>query len=281
MKLSTLIVTADDFGMAREVNEAVEMAHRHGILTCASLMVGGAAAPEAIAMARRISTLKVGLHLVLVEDRPVLPPAAIPDLVDADGLFRRDLIQVGTEMFLRPKVKQQLAAEITAQFEAFHATGLSIDHVNAHKHYHLHPTVASLILDIGPRFGMRALRVPIEPPSTIQSIEPGTARLIPMITAPWSRLLSYRARHSGLQVADQVFGLAWSGAMTNSRLQSVLSRLPEGITEIYAHPATSGGFEGAADGYRYAEELAALVSPETVALVRQAKIRLCGFGDLN
>ena len=39
--MKRLIVTADDFGVAEAVNEAVEQAHRHGILTAASLMVAG------------------------------------------------------------------------------------------------------------------------------------------------------------------------------------------------------------------------------------------------
>ncbi len=37
--MKRLVVTADDFGLSTEVNEAVEQAHREGILTTASLMV--------------------------------------------------------------------------------------------------------------------------------------------------------------------------------------------------------------------------------------------------
>ncbi len=61
-----LIVTADDFGAAVEVNEAIETAHRDGILTATSLMVAAPAAADAVARARRIPSLRVGLHLVLV-----------------------------------------------------------------------------------------------------------------------------------------------------------------------------------------------------------------------
>lgn len=69
-----VIITADDFGAAIEVNEAVEAAHRDGILTAASLMVTGGAAADAVARAKRMPALRVGLHLVLVEGKPVLPP---------------------------------------------------------------------------------------------------------------------------------------------------------------------------------------------------------------
>ncbi|HET8585835.1 MAG TPA: hopanoid biosynthesis-associated protein HpnK, partial [Casimicrobiaceae bacterium] len=139
--MKKLIVTADDFGAAREVNEAVELAHTKGILTAASLMMSGDAVDDAIARARRLPTLRVGLHLVLVDGKPVLPPAAIPALVDRDGRFPRDLVRAGVNLFLRPDARRQLAAEIAAQFDAFAATGLALDHVNAHHHFHLHPSV--------------------------------------------------------------------------------------------------------------------------------------------
>ena len=60
-----LIVTSDDFGAAPEVNEAVERAHREGILTCASLMVAAPAAADAVMRAKTMPKLGVGLHLVL------------------------------------------------------------------------------------------------------------------------------------------------------------------------------------------------------------------------
>ena len=63
--MKRLIVTADDFGMSIEVNEAVEIAHREGILTCASLVVAGDAAGDAIRRAKRMPDLGVGLHLAL------------------------------------------------------------------------------------------------------------------------------------------------------------------------------------------------------------------------
>jgi chitin disaccharide deacetylase len=246
-----LIVTADDFGAAPEVNDAVEIGHRQGVLTAASLMVAAPAAAEAVTLAKALPSLAVGLHLVLVEGRPVLSPADIPDLVDAQGRFRAGMAAAGARMFFLPAVRRQLEAEITAQFETFVATGLPLDHANAHKHFHLHPTIAELILKIGARHGLRAARAPVEP------------RGPPLLTAG-ARLLRRRLRAAGLIVPDQVFGSRHSGAMTGARLTAILAALPPGLTEIYLHPATAGGFDGAAAGYRYAEELAGLTSPEAM-----------------
>ena len=240
------------------MNEGVELAHAQGILTAASLMVTGVATDDAVARARRLPTLRVGLHLVLVDGTPVLPPERIPDLIDGNGRLRCDLARAGMEIFLRPRARAQVAAEIEAQFAAYRATGLPLDHVNAHHHFHLHPTVCSQMLRIGRRYGLSAVRVPREPAQ-----------------------LASRVRRSGLTAPDRVFGLAWSGAMTEERIAGVLQNLPDGLTEIYCHPATSDRFVGAAPGYRYADELAALTAPAVKEACRAAAVRSGGFADFG
>ncbi len=273
-----MILTADDFGAAVEVNEAVERAHRHGVLTAASLMVAGAAAHDAVARARNMASLRVGLHLVLVDGRPILPARAIPDLVDARGFFRNDMARAGAAMFFRPKVRAQLAAEIEAQFEAFAATGLKLDHVNAHKHFHLHPTIAGLMINAARAHGVRGARVPLEPQRPLRQIERHRANAIVALTTPFARALRARFRRAGVVAPDQVFGLAWSGAMTTARLKGLIEHLPDGLSEIYLHPAT-GDYPGSAPGYAYAEELRALTDPGMAALIAGHDIRLGGFCD--
>lgn len=276
--MKRLVVTADDFGAASEVNEAVEIAHTRGILTAASLMVTAPAANEAVSIAKRFPSLRVGLHIVLVEGRPILPPSEIPDLVDSTGQFRTDMAATGAKIFFLPAVRRQAAREIEAQFEAFRATALALDHVNAHKHFHLHPAIAAEILCIGKRFGMRALRVPREPRQVLVQIEPQPRDPIAAIAAPWVALLARRVRRSGAIFPDQVFGLRWSGAMTKDRMRALLDRLPEGLTEIYMHPATAP-YVGHAEGYHYADELAALTDGSVIEAVNRPGIVRGGFSD--
>lgn len=274
-----LIVTADDFGAALAVNEAVEQAHRDGVLTAASLMVAGDAAADAVARARLLPTLGVGLHLVLVEGRPMLPAADVPDLVDRAGRFHTDMARAGVRFFFSPAVRRQLAREIEAQFAAFAATGLALDHVNAHKHFHLHPTVAGLIVEIGAHYGLRAARAPVEPAAIIAAIEPVRRGLADRIAAPWARAARARLVRAGLVVPDQVFGLSWSGAMTAPRLRAIIARLPPGLSEIYLHPANLDQFAGHATGYRYRDELAALIDPGVKADAAARGLRLGRFAD--
>src|SRR5437879_1747583 len=276
--LKRLIVTADDFGLVREVNDAVEAAHRDGVLTAASLMVAAPAARDAVERARRLPSLRVGLHVVLTEGAPVLPASDLSHLVDGRGMLRSDMAALGATLAFSRRARRQLAAEIGAQFEAFRDTGLTLDHCNAHKHFHLHPVVGGLITAIGARFGLRAARVPLESVQVLRKIEPRTPWTPALLTAPFALLLRRRFRAAGLLAPDRVFGLQWSGRMTRKRLAGLIRNLPHGLSEIYLHPAT-GPFAGAAADYHYREELEALRAPEVIAACRDASLRLGGFGD--
>jgi chitin disaccharide deacetylase len=249
------------------------------VLSAASLMVGAPAAADAVARARRLPNLRVGLHVVLVDGEPLTERARIPGLIDRSGRLRNDLARYGAAIVARPSLRRQVATEIAAQFEAYRATGLPLDHVDAHRHFHLHPAVAASIMSTGRRYGMRALRVPAEPWRIVADIDPQTQRRLGRLAAPWASSLRARARRAGLLTADAVFGLAWSGAMTATRLGALIGRLPAGVVEIYLHPAVTDSFAGAAPGYRYAEEFAALCDAACIAAVRRSGYALGGYAD--
>jgi hopanoid biosynthesis associated protein HpnK len=273
-----LVVCADDFGRDVAVNEAVEEAHRNGILTITSLMVGEPAVADAVARTKRLPGLGVGLHLVLADGAPMLSATEVPALVGADGKFDPNMVRAGFRFYFSPAARRQLAAEIRAQFAAFAATGLPLDHVNGHKHVHLHPTIARLVLEIGREFGMRASRLPWEPNAPLRLAMPGE-RLKALAWSPVVAALRRRLDRAGLARNDQVFGLAWSGALTEDRLLALLPHLPGGVSEIYCHPAV--GAASFAPGYRHAEELAALVSPRVRRLVEALGLRLARYADLS
>jgi hopanoid biosynthesis associated protein HpnK len=272
--LKRLIVTADDFGLSEAVNEAVEIAHRDGILTATSLMVGEPSALDAVSRARRLPSLGVGLHLVVVDGKAVLPPAEIPALVDEEGRFRNCLACAGFVYFFHPAARRQLAREIRAQFMAFKATGLALDHVNAHHHMHLHPTVFGLLIEIGREFGLRAVRLPQEP-----LFHRGRLNWSRLLLAPWLALMRWRIGRAGLRCNDSIFGLSDSGGMDTARMLETLRQLPAGVTEVFCHPAM--GAVGSVSGYCNQEEHAALTSPECAAVIRDRGIKLIAFLDLQ
>jgi hopanoid biosynthesis associated protein HpnK len=277
-----LIVTADDFGMNLAVNEAVEQAYNDGVLTCASLMMKGAATQDAIERARRMKGLGVGLHLTLADGRPTAPRNQVRGLIDHDGRFRNDLVGSGIRWFFNPLIRLQLAREINAQFQAFVATGLVLDHVNCHKHLHFHPTVTAMIISIGRRYGMLAMRIPDEPRNVLMAATPG-AEIPKSRLGPVLRLMRRRARRAKLAQNDHIFGLAWSGAMTEERLLALIPHLPDGLNELYCHPANADASEirrGVA-GYKYREELAALLSPRVRQALNDNDVTLVRFAGAS
>ena len=281
-----VIITGDDFGLALPVNEAITEAHSRGILTTASLIVGAAAAPDAIRRAQTIPTLRVGLHLVVVEGRPVLPADEVPDLVDSHGEFSTQLVRAGFRFFFQKGVLRQLEAEIRAQFGAFCRTGLCLDHVNAHNHMHIHPGVLNLILNVGRDYGMSALRVPFEPPVLCwRATRDGLAGKLAAAAflAPWLCLMKSRIRRAGLHANDYVFGMTHSGRMTRRRVLAFLKRIPEGVTEMYFHPAARKCAEVLRHmpDYRHEEEFAALIDPVVAGTIAEAGIEPISFSDLS
>jgi chitin disaccharide deacetylase len=264
-----LVVTADDFGASHDVNEAVRRAHRDGILTCASLMMGAPAIDEAVAIAKA-ERIPVGLHLTLVDGRPVLPPERVPDLVDAQGAFRGGLGGPAVRVAVSERARRQAQAESETQMEAFLATGLTLDHLNVHHHFHLHPTVLAIVIELARRYRPNAVRVPLE-----RRAPPLRQALLGAIMIPWALYARRRLRQAGIVTNDALFGLYDTGAMTEAAWLRLVPRIGPGLTEVYCHPATKP--KTTVMGVTPADELTALMSPFVRAALDRAGIRRTSF----
>lgn len=283
-----VIITGDDFGMSVEVNEAVEEAHRRGVLTCTSLVVTGAAVEDAIARARRMPDLGVGLHVALLHAPAALGKEQIADLLDENGRgFGRQVWKIGSRIALSPNVRRQALAEIRAQCELFRKTGLALDHVDGHKHFHQHPWLLGALIALAPEYGIRAVRLPREPAfrSWQAAGHVGLGRRLVDVAAHWPllRLMRRMLRSAGIASNDWFFGKYDGGAIGRDWLLRLLEHLPAGVSEIGLHPA-SGSWPppyGPPAHWRVIEELAALVDPDVMAACRRPGLRLAKFSDLT
>ena len=134
----------------------------------------------------------------------------------------------GFRFFFLSQVRRQLAAEIEAQFELFQKSGLVLDHVNAHKHFHLHPTVLSLIIAARRRYPFPAIRLPLP-------VDP------PIFLRPWLTLMRLRLTAPASRIMTASSGSPETGGMDERTLLAALARLPDGVTEIYSHPPRKMG----------------------------------------
>ena len=268
-----LIVNADDFGRSPSVNAAVVRAHREGILTSTSLMVNEPASDEAIARARENPKLGVGLHLTLVCGKSTLPPEKIPGLVNARGEFGNRPVDVGMSYFFKHDLREQLRAEIHAQFARFRATGLPLDHVNGHLHLHLHPTIFHILMEDAATLGIRHLRLTRDSLSRSRRMTRGHwfYRVSHAAIYEW---LSRRARQPlqqhGIRHAQITFGLLQNARVDEEYVLKLLPELPPGDSELYSHPSLD----------EFKHEFEALVSPRVKERVEKLGIELIRYQDL-
>jgi len=281
-----LILTADDFGMSMEVNEAVEEAHRDGVLTCASLVVAGDAAEDAIRRAKRMPTLGVGLHLALYGAPAQLSGTRAPEIAP-DGVNLGDRpVRTGVAIMIVPSIRAQARREITAQFQAWRKTGLPLGHLDGHWHCHQHPALLTMAIGLGKPLGLRAVRIPHETYGLSRRIAGGqhsAARLGEAVSHyPLALWMRRRVRGAGLRTNDWFFGKTDAGAMDAGLLVQTIRYLPPGTTEIGLHPAIRPwrGRHAPPVGWRADEELQALKEPTVRELIRTSDVTLCRWADL-
>lgn len=268
-----LIVNADDYGRSASINSAVIQAHCEGILTTASLMVAEEGFASAVELARQNPKLGVGLHIALSHGRSVLPHNKIPGLVNSAGEFSNKAEATGFRYFARRNLRPQLKAEIRAQLEKFRSTGLVMDHVNGHLHFHLHPVVFSIIMELADEFKIQRMRLTRDPFFLNAKIDGGHwlykashAMIYACLSGSAGRQLGRRnIRHT-----RHVFGLMQNARVDEDYVLKLLPRLPEGDSELYSHPSL--------DDFKH--ELDALVSEKVKTAVRAGGIQLIRYQDL-
>ncbi|HEX9308259.1 MAG TPA: hopanoid biosynthesis-associated protein HpnK [Anaeromyxobacter sp.] len=272
-----VVVNADDFGASPAVNEAVLRAHREGVLTSASLMVTGAAAAEAVALARATPTLAVGLHLVLADAPGALSPGEIPHLCGADGRLDPRPERAWLRLSASAVARREAERELAAQFDRFAATGLSLSHVDGHHHLHLHPAAFPVAAALAERWGAAGVRLPWEGVRALAT----ASRLRCAVDAAALGVLALRwralARRRGLRFAARVHGIVGSGRMDASALRALAARLPAGTAELFLHPSTApAGPLGANPG-----DLAALLDPDVRAALQARGAALATYATLE
>lgn len=268
-----LIVNADDFGLSPSVNEAVIRAHREGILTTASLMVNEPGFDEAVKLAKENPNLGVGLHITLLHSHSALPHEAIPGLVNRCGEFSNSPVGAGIKYFFYGGLREQLRAEIHAQFEKFHSTGLKLDHVNGHLHLHLHPVIFTILMEDADKLGIRHLRLTRD--CLARSRRMSSGHLFYKIShAAIFEILSHRVHKSlsqkGIKHPQITFGLLQDSRVDEDYILKLLPELPPGDSELYSHPSLD----------KFKHEYEALVSPRVREQIKKLRIELIRYQDL-
>jgi hopanoid biosynthesis associated protein HpnK len=231
-----LIVNADDFGLTLGVNRAILELHAAGVLTSATLMATGAAFRSAVHAAFVQPSLGVGCHVVLVDGAPALHWSEIPSLATAEG-FRPSLANFARDL-VRGRVRpMDIEREAIAQIRRLQSAGITVSHVDTHKHTHVFPRVLRPLLRAALACGVPAIRNPFEPAWALRATRAPLGRRIQVHLLKFYRSQFVRAvRRAGLLTTQGAVGVLATGTLDAATLERLLAAMPAGTWELICHP---------------------------------------------
>ncbi|HEV7768126.1 MAG TPA: ChbG/HpnK family deacetylase [Thermoanaerobaculia bacterium] len=228
-----MIVTADDVGLHRGMTAGAIRTHQEGIVTACSIVANGAAFDDAVARLRDVPTLEIGVHLTLVEERPLTSIRFPKKYTSFVPLYLARVISIEA-------IERELRAQIARVIE----TGLRVTHLNGHQHLHVLPRIFEVVKRLASEFAIPYVRIVDD--------HGGAARPLSMRVLS---ALGRRALTPGL-TNDRTIGVAIAG-----HLDDVVPLLDhvEGVTELVTHPGI--GVDGYGWGYDWERETRALCDP--------------------
>jgi hopanoid biosynthesis associated protein HpnK len=236
----SLVINADDLGLTVGVNDGIFDAHDRGVLTSASVFANAPATGDALARALRHPSLGVGCHLTLVDGQPTLPPARVPTLIEDDGWFRQSWKPFIVSCLLGRISLAEVEQELTAQIDRIRSAGLTLTHLDAHKHVHAYPPIFDIVVRLAGRFRIPVVRVPFERSSNLHgdAAQKRTARRQALMNAamlPWAWRDYRTAARAGVRT-PRFIGRTQTGVLSAPALAAMVRALPPGVTELMVHP---------------------------------------------
>jgi predicted glycoside hydrolase/deacetylase ChbG (UPF0249 family) len=273
-----LIVNADDLGLHEDINRGIFQAHVDGIVTSTSIVACGEAFVDAAAIAQRCPGLDVGVHLTLIEERPLCRAEDIPTLLGPDGRFLPSHRHLTARILAGAVAVAEIRRELRAQIERVIATGRHPSHLDGHQHVHLLPSIWGVTTELASEYGIRWIRVPrfTRPFAEVRSPIDVVFRL------GLNTLSAMRRRRSSRpERVIQTPGLHLSGRLREADLFEIVSGLQPGISEIVTHPGVGTPALTARYGwsYQWSMELAALTSSRITALLRSSGVKLTRYSE--
>ncbi len=282
-----LIVNADDFGLTSGVNRAIIEGNRLGIVTSATLMANAKATDAAIDLAKTQPGLKAGCHVVLIDGVPL--KANLQSLTNGSPRFRTSLKQFSIAALRKQISAEEVQREVEAQIRKVQSRGITLTHLDSHKHTHVFPHILRPLLRAAKACGIRAIRNPFEPlrcwPAVMVLNTPGLwlrsagVMAFQMFAADFHSAV----KEEGMVSPDGTVGIAVTGMLDQKKLLRILEALPDGTWELVCHPGYSDADLQAA-GTRLTQsrevELSALTSEETKKALAHRQIELISYADL-
>ncbi len=235
-----LILNADDFGLTPGINRAIAELHSAGALTSGTLMANGPAFDDAVRIAHAQPSLGIGCHIVLTDGIPISPPETIPTLLGHDRkTFRPSLTNFFAAVLLGKVSGEDIFREAQAQINRIQEQGISLTHLDTHKHTHILTRVARPLLAAAERSGIRAIRNPFEPRWSIALGKSPILRRLQLRSLRHLRprfLALPQISNGRIVTTSGTLGISATGQLNATTLRNTLDAMPDGTWELVCHP---------------------------------------------
>jgi predicted glycoside hydrolase/deacetylase ChbG (UPF0249 family) len=230
--MKKVIINADDFGLVQGVNEGILKAHQEGILTSATLLANMPGFDQAVDMARANPELGVGVHLNILRGQPLSQPQKVGSLLSRELRFIPSVPNLLYRMTLRRVIFDEVEREFRAQVEKVLNAGIEPSHIDSEKHIHLIWPLFRIVLKLAKEYKINKVRFIQE---FCISARPGQM-FKSMFISLSSTFMKKKMIQEGIHSSDRFYGVCDSGRVSGVKLQKVLQRAKEGVTEIMVHP---------------------------------------------
>jgi hopanoid biosynthesis associated protein HpnK len=288
--MKRLIVNADDFGYTRSVNLGIVRVFLEGIVTSTTIMANGAAFNDAVEHAKANPELGIGCHLVLVGGQSVAAAKNISSLADAEGNLPATLPVLVKKLSAGAIKPEEIAVELRAQISKAISAGIQPTHLDSHKHTHSHPRVMEQVARVAEEFGIRRIRKPFEDFGSLIALafrngsrwwSRNATAILAHAAAPAFRRIIHDHH---LVTPEHFWGVAATGTLNRGAILSMISSMPEGVSELMCHPGHCDR-ELEQSNTRLKQEreweLEALIEPGVRAALKQQHVELISYRGLN
>jgi len=276
--MKRLIVSADDFGLTKTINQGIAGACRDGIVTSVNLIPTGEAFADAVRLMKDLGLGEAGAHLAFTETSPLAGARGIRTLITLDGRFHKNR-NLFLLRFLAGRIDlDELYRELKSQMDVIAMAGLRITDLSSHEHLHMIPAVLDIFIKLAKEYDVPAIRFPHSDWSALTGMEAAYRRII---LAFFEKGVGSSLRAAGMIFPDHFRGLLDSGRMTEEALLAAIRSLDEGTTELVCHPGLLGPEVRERYGFHMncETELSALTSARVKELLRERDITLIRYGE--
>ncbi len=269
-----LIVSGDDLGLHEAINRGVLEAHEEGIVTSASIAPCGRAFEHACRLVEKRRKLGLGIHLTLVEERPLLGPDILKTLAP-NGQLPGSYRQLFFGLVKGRIDPEEIELELDAQIQRVMKAGLAISHLDSHQHTHFFPQIRKTLFRLAEHYEIGGLRA-------ASRVVPGRTKFS-LLLAPLAKGVQRAARSRGIRTPDTLWLPSPSGRITSRDLIAGIPKLPAGVSELVVHPGVDQkALEGAYPDWRFKwqQELAAIKATDVRDMLARHNVQLTRYSEL-